>query len=240
MKKLFTTITVFILVFALFTIPVFAEDEIETPTENQKNEVVTESAPEEIAPIPSENGENLPTTRESEVLEQILGFITNGEIWAKIGVTVISVLALILAIKASLGKICDGIIVLKDFIAGKATREETENAISSAVDAVKKEYENKHKELVEQNEQLSGKYDKMTAILTLTVLQLVKSPNARVEIMGLISETKEISGDIAKVVEKISEKIADADASTPKEDTPALDSIIKDHTNEEDNVIRLG
>ena len=78
----------------------------------------------------------------------------------------------------------------------------------------------------------------MSAILSLTVLQLVKSPNARVKIMELIADTNKITEDVAELVEEMTEEIAEADAATPKADTPALDAIVKENT--ENDIIRLG
>ena len=237
MKKIIFILTALVLIFALFTPTVFAEgDETGEPP---IVEVETETT-EDAADIPTESEENLSKNAGDEIYDQILGFITNGEIWAKIGVTVISVLALILAIKASLGKICDGIIALKDFIAGKATKDETEKALSEATKSIKAEYEKKHAELMAQNEELSEKYDKMTAMITLTVTQLIKSPNARTEIIKLANNSKKITSDVVTVVEQVAEAIADADAAMPKEETPALDAIIAETKAEEDHIIRLG
>lgn len=239
MKKLFTALTVFILVFSLFTFPALAEGaEVpeETPEITEGEEVATEETPE----TPDNSPVSTPSAPENEILEQILGVVSNGEIWGKIGATVLSVLALIFALRSTLGKITDAILAVKDFVAGKATKEETEVAINEAVSGVIDTYEKKHAELTAQNEELSAKYDKMSAVLSLTVLQLVKSPNARTQIMAIISDTKELAEDIAAVVEEISEEIAEADAATPKESTPALDTIVAEHTPADDNIIRLG
>lgn len=237
MKKLFTALVVFILTFALFAFPALAEGE-ENTAETPEITEPEATAPEEIPEAPDNSPVSTPNAPENEILEQILGFVSNGEIWGKIGATVLSVLALIFALRSSLGKIRDGILVVKDFIAGKATKEETEAAINTAVKGVIDKYEEKHKELSQQNAELSAKYDKMSAILSLTVLQLVKSPNARVQIMELIADTNKITEDVAELVEKITEEIAEADAATPKADTPALDAIVKEHT--ENDIIRLG
>lgn len=237
MKKLFTALVVFILTFALFAFPALAEGEEITAETPEILETET-TAPEEIPDAPDNSPVSIPNAPENEILEQILGFISNGEIWGKIGATVLSVFALIFSLRSILGKIHDGIIAVTDFISGKATKEETETAINTAVKGVIDKYEEKHKELTQQNAELSAKYDKMSAILSLTVLQLVKSPNARVKIMELIADTNKITEDVAELVEEITEEIAEADAATPKADTPALDAIVKEHT--ENDIIRLG
>ena len=233
MKKLFTLLTVLVLVFALFTFPALAEEGA-TP----ENEVIETVVTEGNEDTPSDSSENLSKTPENEILEQILGFVSNGEIWGKIGATVLSVLALIFALRSSLNKIHDALVVVRDFISGKATKEETEKAITEAKEAMTDEYEKKHKELKEQNAELSEKYDKMQAILSLTVLQVVKSPNARTQIMQILNDTEKITGDIHGFVEGVAEAITKADADTPKEDTPALDAIVAEHSPE--NIIRLG
>lgn len=234
MKKLFLALLALVLALSISVVPVFAlegEETVEIPETIEGETVETE---EDTATEP----ENLSKTPENEILEQILGFVSKGEIWGKIGATVLSILALIFALRSSLNKIHDALVAVNLFISGKATKEETEKAVKEAREAMTAEYEKKHKELKEQNAELAEKYDKMQAILSLTVIQVVKSPNARTQIMQILNDTKKITGDIHSFVESVTEDITKADAETPKQDTPALDSIVEEH--KEENIIRLG
>lgn len=251
MKKLFYVVTIFVLIFSLFCfvsvadsvdVPeTFDETEItndnETPVEdvtdtNDAENVPSTDATEENT---AQNENKTPTTNENEIIDQLLGIVTDGEIWAKIGVTVLGALALILTLKSGFTKFMDSINVVIEMIKGKATKEEAEIAMKTALSDFEKIYKNEYEKLEKRNEEISGrynelsaKYDKQTAVLTLTVLQLVKSPNARTQIMSLISESKEINGDVMKVVESIAEEIKEADAAIPKIDTPNLDAIVNE------------
>ncbi len=208
MKRIIMLFLILTLVCSLFTLSAFAEgaDSAQTDTDT------------------AQEAENSAKTNESEIYDKIIAYITNGEIWAKIGVVAVSVLALILAIKKSLAKVHDALRVLRDFIAGKATKEDTEAAISSAMETVRSEYTAHTAALTAQYEDLCKRNNDLEAILSLVALQLVKSPNARTEIMALISKSKAHSGNVAEVVEAIEAEIERADELT-KDETPALDAI---------------
>lgn len=230
MKRIFYAILVLIFAFTLFALPCYAEED---PAIGDAD--ISAEAPEhvEAETDSSAESENTPETpaqlaqdEEKAFLDQLMAIVTNGEIWAKIGASLLAVLALLVTLKSSLGKIGEAIAVLKDFIAGKATKEETETAINGAFEEVKNTYDAKLSELSVKNDELTAKYDKQTAILSLLALQLVKSPNARVQIMGLLAEAKNLGGNVAEVVESIEAEIEAADAAEPKPDTPALDAVI--------------
>lgn len=208
MKKLITLFVMLIIICTTFT--VFASADESLPAEGEAN---TTQGPEFST-----------QTNGNEIYDKLIGYISNGEIWVKIGVTAVSVLALILAIKKSLAKITDALHVLKGFIEGKASKEDAEKAIKSAVDEVKAESKIQYERLSQQYDDLCTRNNDLEAILSLVALQLIKSPNARTEIMALISKTKEHSGSVAEIVEAIELEIQRADELT-KDKTPALDSI---------------
>ena len=232
MKKLIFLLVAVILMLSLLATPCFAEEGAEnTETVTENTQIPEETAPEmnseplENEAVTPETLEDFAQSEEEGFLDQFTTIITNGEIWAKIGATVLGILALIIAINKNLDKIIGALDAVKNMVAGKATKEETKKTIEAAMSDVKTTYEAKHKEITEKYDALEKKYDQQTAILTLLSLQLVKSPNARVRIMELISETKELGGDIAEIVENIEAEIEAADAAEPAPDTPALDAV---------------
>ena len=238
-KKLFAILLVFVLSFSFFTLSAFAEEVQETPeTELTEPEQITDT--EETPTDTPEDTGKLATTAKEGIIDQILAIVTNAEIWAKIGATTLGVLALIVTIRSTLNKITTGIVALRDLIRGNATKEESEKIIKDSFTEVKAVYEEKHAELTDKYNQLLTKYDKQTAVLSLMVLQLVKSPNARTHIMSLITDTKELGGEVMDIVTDIEKIIEEEDAAEPKPDTPALDSIAESVALAEDNVIRLG
>lgn len=229
MKKLVFSIITVILLFALVAMPCYAEETPDTVSENPgdltENTGVDVSITNENAEILSDTLEDFAQGEEQGFLDQFTAIIKNGEIWAKIGASVLAVFALIIAVNKNLDKIGGALDTVKNMLAGKATKEETKNAIEGAISDVKNTYEKRHAELVEKYSAMETKYDHQTAVLTLLSLQLVKSPNARVQIMQLISNTKNVGEDIAGLVENIEAEIEAADAAEPKPDTPALDAV---------------
>lgn len=261
MKKLFALLTVFILVFSLFTFTAFAEESTEpeedtvtegetvpedpienAPTEGEmsENEVKEDKPTDEIPQDTQQDASKVPTIDENEILDQILGIVTNGEIWAKIGVSLLAAVALVITLKKQLDKILAVFATVRDALMGKATKEDTAKVVKEEFNAFNTSYKEEYAKLEEKNVELTEKYnaisakcDKLTALLALITLQLVKSPNARTQIMGLISDAKEIGGDVVKLVENIETEIKDADAAIPKIDTPNLDAIVGDPENED-------
>lgn len=203
MKKILLITAVITLIFALFLLPCAAEPQEDT---------------EVASPDTSEGLEHLSESERTNFVDKVIGIVTNGEIWAKIGVTAASVLALIVALRSSLSKINDALTAAKALIAGKATKEETEKAISEALNAFKKSYEAERAELKARN-------DNLTALLSVLAIQIVKSPNARAKIMELVSADTVSEGSVAEVVESAVAEIEAADAAEPKPDTPALDAV---------------
>ena len=158
-------------------------------------------------------------------MDKVIAVVTDGEIWAKIGASLIAVVALLVTLKSSLNKVTEIIGALKNLVAGKATKEETEKVISDAITEMKTDYTEKLAELQKKNDELAASNDKTTAILSIISLQLLKSPNARTSIMALLQSAEDEVGNVAELVEKVEAEIEKADAETPKAETPALDAI---------------
>lgn len=221
MKKIFIFTLIVALLCSFFMISASAEtvsDEVVAPSTDIEHS-------EDVTP-PSQELENSPEDEEKVFYDKLVGFVTDSEIWANIGTIAVSVIALILAIRGSLTKITEALGLLKEFIAGKATKEETETAIRSAIDDVKTNYNNQNETIKKQYEELEARNNRLEAVLTLVTLQLVKSPNARTQIMSLISGTRECASDVVSVVEKIEAEI-EAQDEADREPTPALDEIIR-------------
>lgn len=215
MKRIFITVIALALALVLFTVPAFAEEAADTTT-TETTETVTEtpSTPENTAP-----------TEEERFYDQIVEFVSNGANWAKIGGVVLAIIAAIGAVTANLNKVktmIDGVTAL---LKGKATKEETEKIVTENYKELKKSYDEQYAELKKQYDEQAERNTELTAVMTVLALQLVKSPYARTEIMGLLSGAKAVNGNVKDIVEAVEEEIAKAEAEEEKEPTPALDAI---------------
>ena len=215
MKRIFITVIALALALVLFTVPAFAEEAADTTT-TETTETVTEtpSTPENTAP-----------TEEERFYDQIVEFVSNGANWAKIGGVVLAIIASIGAITANLNKVKAMIDGVNALVKGKATKEETEKIVTENYKELKKSYDEQYAELKKQYDEQAERNTELTAVMTVLALQLVKSPYARTEIMGLLSGAKAVNGNVKDIVEAVEEEIAKAEAEEEKEPTPALDAI---------------
>lgn len=216
MKRLFMALIALMLTISMFGFSAFAEDEMPAVVDGETTET-TENTPESL--------ENSSQASNSDIVGEVMAIVTDGEIWAKLGITVGGIIAFILAISSKFNEIVSAFGVVNKHLEGKATREEAEAAVKSAVEGVKTKFDENAAEMNAKYAALEEKYNKQTAVLTLLALQLVKSPNARVQIMELIQSGKQVSEDVSEVVEAIEAEIEAADAAEPKPDTPALDAV---------------
>lgn len=218
MKRLTFVLIALIALLAVFGTAVYADD-------TSVGEVIEEtSTPETVTDTP-ETSVELQESEGDEIIDKVIAVVTDGEIWAKIGVSLAAVIALLATIKVNLNKFTDIIGALKSLVAGKATKEETEKVISDAIGEMKTEYSAKLAEINAKNDELCAKNDKLTAILSIISLQLLKSPNARTSVMALLQSAEDEIANVGELVEKIEAEIEAADAETPKPETPALDQI---------------
>lgn len=213
MKRIFITVIALALALVLFTVPAFAEEAADTTT-TETPEAEAPTTPENTAP-----------NEEERFYDQIVEFVSNGANWAKIGGVVLAITAAIGAITANLNKVkamIDGVTAL---LKGKATKEETEKIVTENYKELKKSYDEQYAELKKQYAEQAERNTELTAVMTVLALQLVKSPYARTEIMGLLSGAKAVNGNVKDIVEAVEEEIAKAEAEEEKEPTPALDAI---------------
>ena len=222
MKKTVYFIICLVFVLSVFTISVFAETDDSATYENTEN---LESSPAEESENASESEDNAPTTPENNFSEQILGIVTDGATWAKIGTFVLGVLALILGIKKNLSKLTSLVSLIKTRGEHNATNEDLQKALKTAVNDINASAGEEYKKLNAKLEEQTARNDQLTAILTVITLRLIKNPNARTEVMSVLSGTKQIAGDVQQVVETIEKEIEALDASEIKEETPALDAV---------------
>lgn len=215
MKRIFIAVIALALALVLFTVPAFAEETADTTTTETTDTVTdTPTTPENTAP-----------NEEERFYDQIVEFVSNGANWAKIGGVVLAITAAIGAITANLNKVKVMIDGVNALVKGKATKEETEKIVTENYKELKKSYDEQYAELKKQYDEQAERNTELTAVMTVLTLQLVKSPYARTEIMGLLSGTKAVAGDVKDIVEAVEEEIAKAEAEEEKEPTPALDAI---------------
>lgn len=220
MKRIFAALLIFTLILCAFAVPAFAEE-----PEASEKEVVTETAPEAEGDNGAQTSVNVSGVDENKIYDKVIAFVTDGAFWAKFGAILMGVLAIIGVIATNLKKITAALGAISDLLNGKATKEETKQALKDTYTILKADYDKQAKELNTKYDELKEKHDTTTAILSLLALQLVKSPNARTEIMAILSDTKKLNGNVAEVVEHIEEEIKKADEAI-KPDTPALDAVI--------------
>lgn len=215
MKRIFITVIALALALVLFTVPAFAEEAADTTT-TETTDTVTDTPVEP---------ENTAPTEEERFYDQIVEFVSNGANWAKIGGVVLAIIASIGAITANLNKVKVMIDGVTSLLKGKATKEETEKIVTENYKELKKSYDEQCAELKKQYDEQAERNTELTAVMTVLALQLVKSPYARTEIMGLLSGAKAVNGNVKDIVEAVEEEIAKAEAEEEKEPTPALDAI---------------
>ena len=230
MKKTVYFIICLALVLSVFTISVFAETNAPATDENTD---VTQTSPSLEGENAYESEEEHPTTLENNFYEQILGIVTDGATWAKIGTFVLGVLALIVAIKKNLSKLTSLVSLIKTRGEHNVTNEDLQEALKTTANNINASAGEEYKKLNAKLEEQTARNDQLTAILTVITLRLIKNPNARTEVMSVLSGTKKIAGDVQEVVETIEKEIEALDASEIKEETPALDAVkssVKENT----------
>lgn len=238
MKKFLTVIFALVISASLFIFPVFAEEPTDAPSESVNDDVVTD---------PVDNTDHAPEiTPESEekaFTEELVDALTNGANWAKFGgilAAVLGALAVLYKYTSGIKNIINGV---KDLVAGKASKEDTEKLLKSESEKILSATLSALEDTKKKQEELTEKYNEQTAILTLITLQLVKSPYARTEIMNIITSAKTHGKDVAEIVEVIEAEIKAAEEAEEKMPTPALDSIVASVNTEEtdgENGVALG
>lgn len=215
MKKIIAIILGLVLLVGVFALPAFADDTAvdgETVVDNTVTDDTT-------APDITTDDE------EARFYDELLAYVTNGANWAKIGGVVLAIVAAVGTVCANLNKVKDLLSAIADMIRGKATKEDTEKVIKDGYEDLKKEYNESYQKLLEKTMEQNERNNELTAVLSVITLQLVKSPYARTEIMGLLSGSKKVSGSVEEIVNHVDEVITKAEESEEKPDTPALDAI---------------
>lgn len=223
MKKLFISLLIIALCLSIFAVVAFADD----------------SATVESTSTSTEEAEISSQTDGNDFYDRVIAFVGDGAFWAKFLAILFGILALLIVIRSNLSKIKGVIDSVVTLIKGKATREETEAAITACKDELNKNYVEQKEKLEEQYAELASRNDQLTAVLSLIALQMIRNPNARTQIMGLLADAKKHSGDVAEIVETVETEIAIADAAEEKINTPALDEVVARVTKDEAVSINL-
>lgn len=220
MKRIVYALIALILILSVFGLSCFAETEVTEP----------ETAPEVGETV--ENGEEAPENSsqgaETDFIDEIIAVVTNGEIWANFGIIASGVVALIVAVTSKFNDIVKAFNVTKDMIGGKASKEETQEVVTNAIDSVKCAFDASYNELAGKYAKLEQSYNAQTAVITLLALQLVKSPNARTEIMKLLENTDIACDNVGEIVEAVQAEIKAADEAMPKVETPTLTALVEE------------
>lgn len=224
MKRIFYALIALVLILSVFGMTCFAETEATEP------EIAPEVTPEvgETTENGEETLENPSTATETDFVGEIIAVVTNGEIWANFGIIASGVVALIVAVTSKFNDIVKAFNVTKDMIGGKATKEETKEVVTNSIYEVKAAFDASYTELSGKYAKLEQSYNSQTAVLTLLALQLVKSPNARTEIIKLLENTDIACDNVAKVVEAVQAEIKAADEAMPKLETPTLTALVEE------------
>ena len=241
MKRIITALIALVLVLSCFVLPCFAEEGAatdETTVTVPETTVTEEDTTEGGGENAQEPSENPVVAPERDFVGEVIAVVTNGEIWANFGVIAGGVIAVIVALATNAAKLSDAFKAIEALIKGKATKEETEATVADAMNGVRETFMTEYATLEGKYASLEEKYNTQTAVLTLVALQLVKSPNARVQIMALLDKGEDIGENLAEVVETIQEEIKAADAAEPKPETPALDTIAAEVKEERVMVLR--
>ncbi|MBR3680627.1 MAG: hypothetical protein IKL79_01325 [Clostridia bacterium] len=238
MKKFLTILIALIISASFFVFPVFAQEPTDAPSESVSDDVVTDTT--ESITHPSEI---TPESEEKAFTKELVDALTNGANWAKFGgilAAVLGALAVLYKYTSGIKNVINGV---KDLVAGKASKEDTEKLLKSESEKILSATLSALEDTKKKQEELTEKYNEQTAILTLITLQLVKSPYARTEIMNIITSAKAKGKDVAEIVEVIEAEIKAAEEAEEKMPTPALDSIVASVDTEEtdgENGVALG
>lgn len=228
MKRILCALIALVLVLSVFGISCFAETEDVTP------DTTTETTPDVTPDVPDvtedtqETPENSSQGAENDFVGEVIAVVTNGEMWANFGIIASGVIALIIAVTSKFNNILDGFVAIKDLIGGKATKEETKEVVTHSINEVRTAFDAGYTELLGKYNNLEQSYNSQTAVLTLLALQLVKSPNARTQIMALLQNTDIAADNVGEIVEAIEAEIKAADEAMPKVETPVLSAIVEE------------
>lgn len=244
MKKMFYLALILALVLSLFTFSAFAEETLLPEGENTENAPEGDAAGADTeADMPLSDptiSDNALEDERGTLTTQILSVISDGKIWATVGTILAGIVAVIGAISSNYKSVTHGLVTLNDFIKGKATKEETQKMLEDLTAKLSGDFKAELDGINKQYSDIRARNDQLTAVLSLVAIQLVKSPNARTQIMQLITGAKECSGNVTELVTAIEEEIIKADAETEKPETPALDAVMARVEASDNEIMKLG
>ena len=209
MKKLLAILFALSLILC-FTVPAFAEEEA-PEIEEEITEAPAEEAPVEEAPEIEEPAE------EGGKLDYLIEKLTSASFWITIASALGSGSAVILLVRKYLGE-------LIRLIKHKADAKAIKDCLDNGYDEIVAEF----KKVTDKVEAQGKEIDHLISIISVFVVNTVKNPATRSEIVKMIQNINEYSGTVSEIVEKVTEAIEEANEAAPKEETPALDALIVD------------
>lgn len=208
MKKLLAILFAVALILC-FTVPAFAEEEAP-----EIEEEITE-APEEVEEVEEAPVEEAP--EEGGKLDYLIEKLTSTSFW----ITIVSVLGSGSAVIVLVRKYFADIIRL---IKQKADAKAIKDCLDNGYDEIVAEF----KKVTDKVEAQGKEIDQLISIISVFVVNTVKNPATRSEIVKMIENINEYTGTVSEIVEKVTEAIEEANNAAPKEETPALDALIVD------------
>jgi hypothetical protein len=192
-----------------------AESEIPPSTPIESEEETPENTVD--APIVTD-GE---TKDEKTSLKSIIDAVTNSSLWISVG-------AYLLAAIATISVVVKNINAVKSLLGSKADKEVIKSAIKDGTAEIRETFDAEYKKINAELEAHREKEKQMWAILTIFMTHAKIPAAAKAEIMNCVTGLKDMTGDIAEIVEEAEKAIcaAEEEAKLNAAPTPALDEII--------------
>lgn len=213
MKRFLILFLAIVLSFSL-SVSVCAEEDVETVTSDASSETTLPEDPSDAV----------------SAWDKVLEKLTSSTMWISVGTYVASAFALYELIK----KRFSGVIAL---IKDKSDTKTIVAAVSEGYAEIKDKLDDRVKVLSEKVDAEQQTVDKMMVVLSVFMAHAKINEHARAEIMLMLTGVKTYTGDLAEIVEKVTETVEAAIAAEEKIETPALDEIASEKATAEEILI---
>lgn len=213
MKRFLILFLAIVLSFSL-SLSVFAEEGVETATSDASSETTLPEGPSDAV----------------SAWDKVLDKLTSSTMWISVGTYVASAFALYELIK----KRFSGVTSL---INDKSDTKTIVAAVSEGYAEIKDKLDDRVKALSEKVDAEQQTIDKMMVVLSVFMAHAKINEHARAEIMLMLTGVKTYTGNLAEIVEKVTETVEAAMASEEKIETPALDEIASEKATAEEILI---
>jgi hypothetical protein len=210
MKKILSLTLVFLIIFMIGAIAVFADGELAT-------DINSEALGDSIS------AGSTPTVevQDNSKFDKMLEGITNSTFWTTMGTVLAAVVGMLAMFKKHFGNI-------STLISGKADTKAVNSALKDASAEISKDFCDKLDKLEAKLAEADNDEKKLMAMFTIFAANANINPNAKAEIMKYLTGIKDISGKVIDVVETANKIIAEANAAEEQLPTPALDAITEE------------